>query len=236
MLICFVDGDYAVVVTQYGKLTCTACPRRKVCRHILGLGEGTQELLRRGLTSEEFDARVREYLDARTGVRRLTCVSKVHLAIVEMQSLLGSFPSHAHVMQINGVRGLLPWARWKVAALPVQVQVSERGCPGTGCNERGMLLMVERGKGARCFPQSCCPPAEHEDKCPQCAKPWSLATCQKATRAGVQSRIYHLTAVVRVDVWKRVCNCGAPLHYDGSEDGILNLDNVDLFTHELLHW
>ena len=97
VLICFIDGDYAVVVTRYGRLTCTACPQQKACRHIVRLGEGTQELLRKGLTSEDFDKRVREYLDAHTGARRLTCVSKVHCAKMECCWGHSLVPAHCSV-------------------------------------------------------------------------------------------------------------------------------------------
>lgn len=34
----------------------------------------------------------------------------------------------------------------------------------------------------------------------------------------------------------RCQGCGAIVPYDGGEDGILNLDNLNLFTHQLLKW
>ncbi|KAL3155915.1 hypothetical protein ABBQ32_012912 [Trebouxia sp. C0010 RCD-2024] len=37
-----------------------------------------------------------------------------------------------------------------------------------------------------------------------------------------------------VKVLQLLCACGQVLPYDGLEDAILNLNNVDLFTHEVL--
>ena len=34
----------------------------------------------------------------------------------------------------------------------------------------------------------------------------------------------------------RCKGCGTLCEYDGLADGVLNLNNMDLFTHELLRW
>ena len=52
----------------------------------------------------------------------------------------------------------------------------------------------------------------------------------------MQSRIFHMAMVQPVQVNKLQCTCGAVMLYDGIEAAILNLDNVDLFTHEVLKW
>lgn len=57
-----------------------------------------------------------------------------------------------------------------------------------------------------------------------------------ATRQGVQSYVYHLTSVQPTVVHQLQCQCGKLLQYDGLQDAVLNLNNVDLFSHELLKW
>ena len=57
-----------------------------------------------------------------------------------------------------------------------------------------------------------------------------------ATRAGVQSCIFHMAMLQPIQVNKLQCECGAVMLYDGIEAAILNLDKVELFTHEVLKW
>ena len=95
--------------------------------------------------------------------------------------------------------------------------------------------MADRASGNAKLPAECIPGANAPDCC-TCGSPWQSASRLVATRQGVQSYIYHLTAVQPTTVYRLSCQCGSVLSYDGIEDALLNLNNVDLFSHELLRW
>ncbi len=46
--------------------------------------------------------------------------------------------------------------------------------------------------------------------------------------------MFHSASVQLVDVLQLQCQCGQVLQYDGLEDAVLNLNSVDMFTHEVL--
>ncbi len=93
--------------------------------------------------------------------------------------------------------------------------------------------MAERGRGTRQLPTTCTPLAAGRF-CPR-GRPWEEAAEQEVKQ---ESHIFHLLQVVRVQVFQRVCQCGCGevLNYDGKSDAVLNLDNINLYTHELLKW
>ena len=68
-----------------------------------------------------------------------------------------------------------------------------------------------------------------------CGAPWAAAT-DEASSSGRNPIVYGLSRWVEVCVKQLRCVCGLVRGYDGCADGILNLNNMDLFTHELLQW
>ena len=46
--------------------------------------------------------------------------------------------------------------------------------------------------------------------------------------------MFHSASLQLVDVLQLQCQCGQVLQYDGLEDAVLNLNKVNLFTHEVL--
>ena len=95
------------------------------------------------------------------------------------------------------------------------------------------VVMAMRADADIKLPSTCVPAPEHDAVC-SCGALWSAATSQVATRHGVQSYIFHETKCQPVTVYHLLCTCGETLRYDGLQDAILNLNNVDLFTHEVL--
>ena len=95
------------------------------------------------------------------------------------------------------------------------------------------VVMADRAAGCRALPDICRPSFSDNAAC-TCGMPWSHAVEQSATRQGVQSYIFHTAKLQPVQVLQLLCACGQILSYDGLEDAILNLNNVDLFTHEVL--
>lgn len=91
--------------------------------------------------------------------------------------------------------------------------------------------MLKRLYGECGFPEICTPNVE-SCNCAECNKPWAAAT--ERTAVIQQSFIFDLKGVILVTVMERVCSCGGILGYDGKSDAILNLDNINLFSHELL--
>ena len=72
--------------------------------------------------------------------------------------------------------------------------------------------------------------------CNQCSCPWAEASLEALAVSGRSPIVYGLSTWVEVQVTQLRCKCDAVRVYDGGSDGILNLDNLDLFTHELLSW
>ena len=95
--------------------------------------------------------------------------------------------------------------------------------------------MADRAAGKCGLPTECIPCCSSSDCC-ACGCAWQHAHKVIATRQGVQSYVYHLTSVQPAIVYQLQCQCGKLLQYDGLEDAVLNLNNVDLFSHELLKW
>ena len=95
--------------------------------------------------------------------------------------------------------------------------------------------MQDRAAGRAGLPLECIPIYSSNDCC-SCGCAWESANQVIATRQGVQSYVYHLTSVQPTVVYQLQCQCGKLLQYDGLQDAILNLNNVDLFSHELLKW
>jgi len=95
--------------------------------------------------------------------------------------------------------------------------------------------MSQRAASMLALPNECKPLAADGSAC-VCGCLWTSAPVIIATRQGVQSFIFHMSMVQPVIVYQRKCSCGHLLQYDGKDDAILNLDNVDLFTHEVLKW
>lgn len=60
-----------------------------------------------------------------------------------------------------------------------------------------------------------------------------LPAANRTTRDPI---VYGLTTWRTVSIEKLVCPCGAEVAYDGLGDGVLNLNNTDLFSHEVLRW
>lgn len=84
------------------------------------------------------------------------------------------------------------------------------------------------------MPRHFAPPAVECGSC-VCGRPWVDAKEELSCVEG-KSVVYSLTWFAEVDVYHRVCKCKRTLHYNFSQDGILNLNNLDLFSHELLQW
>lgn len=87
-------------------------------------------------------------------------------------------------------------------------------------------VMSDRAAGCHALPTVCKPSTSTNPAC-ACGLPWSHAAEQSATRQGVQSYIFHTAKLQPVKVLQLLCACG-------QVDAILNLNNVDLFTHEVL--
>ena len=96
-------------------------------------------------------------------------------------------------------------------------------------------VIASRASGSAKLPTVYTPAIDDDAMC-TCGSLWQHATVVPATRAGVQSYCFHMTTVQPVTVNKLVCACKEVLQYDGIEAAILNLDNVHLFTHEVLKW
>ena len=94
--------------------------------------------------------------------------------------------------------------------------------------------MLERAEGRRPFPTICSPLISADSLCEDCGSQWICAEEVPAARGQTQSYIFNVTGYTTVSVQKRVCSCGNQLCYDGFEDAVLNLDNVNLFSHEIL--
>lgn len=68
-----------------------------------------------------------------------------------------------------------------------------------------------------------------------CGLAWSAAPETSAVRAGEVSHIFTDNGYMQVEVFHRKCpGCASVLSYDGGSDAIFNLDNINLFAHELL--
>ena len=77
-----------------------------------------------------------------------------------------------------------------------------------------------------------------EQPCRQCGHALHQDDLECATAAAArQPVVYGLTWCKDVEVQRYRCKgCGTLCEYDGLADGVLNLNNMDLFTHELLRW
>lgn len=91
--------------------------------------------------------------------------------------------------------------------------------------------MSDRAAGRLALPKVCRPLVSADASC-ACGLLWSEA--QEYSRQRVQSYMFHSASVQLVDVLQLQCQCGQVLQYDGLEDAVLNLNKVDLFTHEVL--
>lgn len=69
-----------------------------------------------------------------------------------------------------------------------------------------------------------------------CGKAWAEAASERLPSSGRRPIVYGLTSWREVDILRLVCTCMATREYDGAEDGVLNVNNLDLFSHELLRW
>ncbi len=74
------------------------------------------------------------------------------------------------------------------------------------------------------------------DEVCSCGQPWSAAACERVFSQREQRRpvLYGISSCIEVEVQQLRCSCGTIKRYDGASDGILNLNNLDLFSHELL--
>ena len=70
----------------------------------------------------------------------------------------------------------------------------------------------------------------------ECGQLWSCALSKPSCQPGRQSILYDLKGFYNVNVQHLECECGRVLPYDGCMDGVLNLNNQDLYTHDLLRW
>jgi CxC4 like cysteine cluster associated with KDZ transposases len=69
-----------------------------------------------------------------------------------------------------------------------------------------------------------------------CGKPWTVDSYRNSNGTGT-SRLFGLTTWRKVTVQHLYCNsCHTINQYDGNEHGVLNLNNMDLFTHANLRW
>ncbi|PNW69783.1 hypothetical protein CHLRE_20g751697v5 [Chlamydomonas reinhardtii] len=68
-----------------------------------------------------------------------------------------------------------------------------------------------------------------------CGRLWNEAPLIHASPQR-KSIVYSLTWFREVDVFQRMCTCGQKLNCNFRDYGILNLNNLDLFSHELLQW
>jgi hypothetical protein len=67
-------------------------------------------------------------------------------------------------------------------------------------------------------------------KCPQCN-----VFMERRFRSGQQCILYHTDFVAKVVIADQVCGvCDTKRSYDGMTDGVINVDNHYLFTHELI--
>lgn len=115
----------------------------------------------------------------------------------------------------------------------VQAHITAPACNSTSTHEAA--VMSQRAASALALPVECSPAVTEGSHC-VCGTLWSDATKCIATRQGVQSFIFHMAKVQHVTVYQLKCHCGEVLQYDGVDDAVLNLNNVDLFTHEVLKW
>ena len=114
-----------------------------------------------------------------------------------------------------------------------QAQIAEPSCSAATSQEA--IVMSQRAAAEIALPSECTPFVHEGCQC-ACGAYWTLASQCIATRQGVQSYIYHMAKVQPVSVYQLKCSCGEVLQYDGIQDAILNLNNVDLFTHEVMKW
>lgn len=93
--------------------------------------------------------------------------------------------------------------------------------------------MLNRSLLSGSWPQYC-RPAPDGYYC-SCGRAWSSMPETSAVRAGETSRIFSLGGFVEAKVFHVKCTqCGNKLSYDGFSEAIFNLDNINLFSHELL--
>jgi hypothetical protein len=81
--------------------------------------------------------------------------------------------------------------------------------------------------------QICIPSYQEGSCCQRCTTAWSQSVLHQVYPNQL-STLTSNNASVEVEVFKRVCICGAYIPYDGREDGIFNLSNLSLFTYECL--
>ena len=125
------------------------------------------------------------------------------------------------------------WAEYANHLHALQARIAEPSSTTRSTPEAAVI--ASRSIGSASLPSVCTPAVDANAKC-RCGRPWQDAAVVPATRAGVQSYCFHMTTVHPVTVNKRECACKEVLQYDGIEAAILNLDNVHLFSHEVLKW
>jgi hypothetical protein len=69
----------------------------------------------------------------------------------------------------------------------------------------------------------------------KCGCLWQQADVRSSSQKR-KSIVYSLSWFCEVVVYHRVCKCGEEFHCNFARYGILNLNNIDLFSHELLQW
>lgn len=98
-----------------------------------------------------------------------------------------------------------------------------------------MRLAADRAAGAASLPSQVMPHAMPGTSC-ACGQPWTAAAVADFVPPNkAVSFLFHTTSITKVVVKQLVCGCGTVLHYDGCGDALLNLDNINVFTHELLN-
>ncbi len=229
-LVCSGANDFAVVLGDGTKSRCTHCFASKSCRHVTAVaknatteasddGSDGNEALEEG--AEQFstlDNLANEYLDAE-GNLRIRSVSQVRVAWLP-DSLLAlntansdlvspPFPRTPHVTPVCYVKEAIPGLF--------------SGHPAHAMPGEGAVLRPDVPADSK--PCTC-------GRCWRTDGKW-LPAANRTTRDPI---LYGLTMWRTVSVEKLVCPCGAEIAYDGLGDGVLNLNNTDLFSHEVLRW
>ena len=114
--------------------------------------------------------------------------------------------------------------------MPFPLLSPQAGIPGvrfTGGGDPSMAM--------GCVPESLMPEAASAS-C-SCGRARSVAEAHDCTGAhGRRPIVFGRGWMKEVSVYKLVCRCGVKAQYDGGQHHILNLNNLDLFTHDLLRW
>jgi CxC4 like cysteine cluster associated with KDZ transposases len=93
---------------------------------------------------------------------------------------------------------------------------------------------IEQANRGFSFDELCPSASSVQCDCGGCLRPEAVRRPPGARSDG--PRLYGLTSFKCVVLKQLVCDCGRVFCYDGREDGVLNLNNWDLFTHDVLTW